>query len=458
MKKSTCILLILLLVFISACGTSSSTASVSSSSSAASSSSVASSAASSSSSAAASSTAASGGKRVLRVAAESWEVTKIFLEDAEKSFEAAHPDVDVQIITYADTGVLSSYVLNWTQNATDVDLVFLDGGVAFAKGFDAKGLICDFENDLKIFSNYDSSKVASNALDYGRVNGKLVCFPIIQEVYGISCNVGMFKNAGLVDANGKPLAINSWDDFLEYAKKLTVKDSSGAITQQGGSIQFGNNLVTCIGAALIAQDGTALASDGISYNFDSDTCRNLLKNWQEGVVAGCYPVDTFADNSGGRNALKAGKLAMCYEAAGRWLEANNMLGDGTCIVQPVPGGKGTAGFACGVVVPKCSPNGDLAAQFITETLLGEYVQTNAFKKYGKMAVVTEYLNQVYKEVPTWSALSDSISKAKAVPNYNEAQKFSEGVCSILQAGLVDTKTTPDSMAKDLIALNSSISK
>ena len=34
-------------------------------------------------------------KRVLRVAGESWQVTKIFLEDAAAAFMEAHPDVTV---------------------------------------------------------------------------------------------------------------------------------------------------------------------------------------------------------------------------------------------------------------------------------------------------------------------------------------------------------------------------
>lgn len=51
-------------------------------------------------------------KRVLRVAGESWQVTKIFLEDAAAAFMEAHPDVTVEVITYADTSVLSTYSLD----------------------------------------------------------------------------------------------------------------------------------------------------------------------------------------------------------------------------------------------------------------------------------------------------------------------------------------------------------
>lgn len=401
---------------------------------------------------------ADGEKRVLRVAAESWEINKIFLEDAARIFEEAHPDVDVELITYADTGVLTTYTLNWMQGETDVDLVFLDGGVAFAKQFAAKDLICDFENDLKIFENYDVNKLKPGVVDIGRVDGKFVSFPAIYEVYGISVNKDMFKAAGLVDENGEPLPIKTWDDFYDFANKLTLKDANGVVTKQGASIQFGNNMLGCICGALVGQTGGVLADDGISYNVDSDAFRYILGVWQKGILDGSISRDTFVDNSGGRNALKAGNLAMCYEAAGRWMEAEAMLGEGTMTVLPLPGGMGTYGFGCGMVVPKCSPNGDLAAQFILEGVLSEYVQTNTFSQYGKMAVVAEYFDKAVESKQPWKNLDESMQNAIQHPIYEDQQKFQEGVCAILQAGLVDAETTPDDMIAEIVELMNGVRK
>lgn len=402
--------------------------------------------------------AASGQKRTLRVAGESWQVSKIFLEEAAALFEEAHPDVDVEIITYADTSVLSTYILDWARGNTDVDIVFLDGGVTFAKQFDAKGLIYDFEKDLDIFKNYDPNNLKPGVLDYGRVNGNLINFPIIFEVYGVSVNIGMFKEAGLVDEGGNPLPIKDWDDFYEYAKKLTIKDANGVVTQQGASIQFGNNLIGCIAAALAGELGHVTTEDGINFDLQNDAFRSILANWQKGVLDGYYSVDTFVDNSGGRNALKAGNLAMCFEAAGRWMEAELMLGKGTVTVLPTPGGKGTYGFGGGVVVPKASPNADLATAFITETLLGEFVQTNTFTQFGKMSVVADFYDKSVGEIPTWGNLDKSMDNALMPPTYEDGQKWLDGVCTILQAGLVDANITPDMMIDQIIELMGSIRK
>ena len=400
----------------------------------------------------------SGERRKLRVAAESWQVTKIFLEDAAAAFMKDHPDVDVEVITYADTSVLSTYTLNWMQDTTDVDIVFIDGGVKFAKQFDAKGLICDFDKDLNFFNYVSQDQFCNGVLEYGKVQGRQVALPIIQEVYAISCNVDMFKAAGLVDEQGNCLQPKDWDEFYEFAKKLTIRDANGNVTQQGASIQFGNNLLTIIASSLAGVKGNITLDDGVTYDIDNDEFRAIVANWQKGVQEGVYSIATFADNSGGRNALKAGTLAMCYEAAGRWMEAENMLGAGTMTLANPPGGKGTLGFGGDIVVPKCSPNQDLVCQFVAEQLLGEHVQTNTFTQYGKMSVIKSYFDAAIEAVPIWANIKDSMDKAIGAPSYNEEQKFLDGACAIFQAGLVDPNTTADQIVNELVELMNSVDK
>lgn len=400
----------------------------------------------------------SGEKRKLRVAAESWQVTKIFLEDAAAAFMKNHEDVEVEVITYADTSVLSTYTLDWMQNSTDVDIVFIDGGVKFAKQFDAKGLICDWETDLDFFSYVSKDQFCNGVLEYGKVDGRQVALPIIQEVYGISCNVEMFKAAGLVDAEGNILQPKTWDEFYEFAEKLTIRDENGTIIQQGASIQFGNNLTMIIAGALAGTKGNIVTEDGVTYDIDNDEFRAIVANWQKGVQAGVYSIDTYADNSAGRNALKAGTLAMCYEAAGRWMEAENMLGEGTMALANTPGGKGTLGFGGDIVVPKCSPNQDLACQFVAEQLLGEHVQTNAFTQYGKMSVISTYFDAAIEAVPVWASIKDSMANAMGTPSYNEEQKYLDGACAIFQAGLGDPNTSADDIVNQLVELLATIDK
>ena len=228
-------------------------------------------------------------KRVLRVAGESWQVTKIFLEDAAAAFMEAHPDVTVEVITYADTSVLSTYSLDWANGTTDVDLVFLDGTM-YAQQFAAKGLISDWETDLKFFDNYSADNFVENVVDFGRINDSLVLMPIIYEVNGINVNIPMFKEAGLVDADGNPLQPETWEEFYEFAKKLTIVDESGAVIQQGASINFGGNMMSSVASTLAAANGRIVGDDGITMDFDNENFREILAIWKQGVADGYFPL------------------------------------------------------------------------------------------------------------------------------------------------------------------------
>lgn len=401
---------------------------------------------------------AAAGKRKLTIAAESWEINKIFLEQAAKSFMETHPNVEVEIVTLADQGVLGNYILDWSKGNTEVDLVFLDGGVYSAE-YAAKNLIYDFEKDLNFFSDFPKTNFQPGTLETGLVKGAQVCLPAIYEVYAISINKAMFKEAGLVDAKGEPLPIKTWDDFYNFAEKLTKKDASGTVTQVGGSIQFGNNLAGILGCSVIAEYGELYGPDGITYNVDTPEMKHMIGLWQKGIQNGYLSKSTFTDNAGGRNGFKAGQIAMCYEAAGRWMEAVATVGAENLGLVAVPGAaEATYCFGCQMVVPKASKNADLACQFIKEGVYGEHSQTQAFTQYGKMAVISKYFQKALDETPLWKSIEQSMNNARIVPNYDEQQKYINGLNTIFQAGLVNPKTSSSDIVKQILDLAASIRK
>lgn len=126
-------------------------------------------------------TAVSGKKKTITIAAESWQINKISLEHAAEEFEAAHPDVNVEIVTIADQTKLSNYILDWSKGSTDVDLVFLDGGI-YSVEYASKGLIYDFDKDLNFFGDYPATNFTSGSLETGFVSGGQYCLPAIYEV------------------------------------------------------------------------------------------------------------------------------------------------------------------------------------------------------------------------------------------------------------------------------------
>lgn len=395
----------------------------------------------------------SGEKRVLRVAGESWQVTKIFLEDAAAAFMADHPDVSVEIVTYADTSVLSTYSLDWANGTTDVDLVFLDGTM-YAQQFAAKGLICDWETDLKFFDSFSADRFVENTVDFGRIDGSLVLMPVIYEVNGININLSMFREAGLVDAEGNPLQPQTWQEFYEFAKKLTIVDQNGAVVQQGASINFGGNMMSSIASTLAAANGRMVCDDGITMDFDNENFREILAVWKQGVADGYFSIETFADTSAARNAYKAGNLAMCFESGSRWMEAAESLGIENVSVLDVPGFLGNCGNTNGVVVPKCSANTDLAVQFVQEQLLGEHVQTNTYAVYGKMSVIKEFYDGVVSDNPIWANLSRSSANAQPIPPYEQISLFKDELKNIIQDGLINKDV--NTIIEELVEMAGSI--
>lgn len=65
-------------------------------------------------------------------------------------------------------------------------------------------------------------KFGKNALEgRAKYHGKIYDLPVSTATYGLIYNVQMFKDAGIVDENGNAKPPVTWDEVVEYAKKLT---------------------------------------------------------------------------------------------------------------------------------------------------------------------------------------------------------------------------------------------
>lgn len=373
-------------------------------------------------------------EKVIRVACESWHVTKVFLEHAAESFEANHPGVKVELQTYADQTVISNYAINWAAGETPVDMVIIDG-TEFVQQFLAKDLVYDWENELNLYNYINEDAFVPSAVEAGRINGTLYCLPIMQEIDVININKKMFKEAGLVDENGEVLIPKTWEEFHEYAQKMTVVDENGVVQQQGAVIQWNDDLPATVMGTLCALNGSLVKEDGITIDFDNENFRNTLEIWKEGVKDGSFSIDTFADTEAGRNGFKAGTVGMLIESSGRWVEGGNEFGMENVTVAPLPGNyDSTYGYINGIFMPKCAENVELCLQFITEEILGEYCQMNEMEQYGKLPSITEYYEKATDT--RWLNILDSFTNAQAQPKYKDAGKLNDEMRSIVQEALI----------------------
>jgi ABC-type glycerol-3-phosphate transport system substrate-binding protein len=98
--------------------------------------------------------------------------------------------------------------------------------------------------------------------------GKTVALPLHIFARGIHMNDELFKQAGLADANGKPKAPETWDEYTEYAAKISKPDQN-----VWGTMLFnydGNeDAVIHFANFLVMNGGKFIADDYSKFTFNS---------------------------------------------------------------------------------------------------------------------------------------------------------------------------------------------
>ena len=77
----------------------------------------------------------------------------------------------------------------------------------------------DIEGGKELMAKYPKELLSGYTF-----GGKTYCVPFSASTRGLVYNKDMFKKAGIVDENGEPTPPETWDEVVEYAKKLTNPD------------------------------------------------------------------------------------------------------------------------------------------------------------------------------------------------------------------------------------------
>lgn len=187
----------------------------------------------------------------------------------------------------------------------------------------------------------------------------------------------MYRTDLFAEAGIDPASITTWDGFLEAARKLTVKDASGAVTRYGFAHGFSENqadpplLIPYAlgkGAELFHADGKANftspeAVEGLTFQTDLITKHGVMA---ESAVS--WTVDDVYEQ------FASDRAAMILGASVRVSTLQNQLGKDKVGLMLWPGGGDEphspavmAGWAVGVWSK--SPNAEKAAEFV-EYMLG----------------------------------------------------------------------------------------
>ncbi|MBG1233251.1 extracellular solute-binding protein [Aestuariivirga litoralis] len=159
------------------------------------------------------------------------------INHAIERFNKKFPKVKVEL-------AMDPIATGWGDYVTKVLGQFTSGDTADVYGtaietfqaFASRDLWMPLDDYVK--ANADFSDFAPSLLEQGSYKGKKLYIPIGWNNIMINCNLDLFAKAGVT----KP-ADWTWDQFREAAKKLTVKDASGNVSQYGYEVPNQNFFV-----------------------------------------------------------------------------------------------------------------------------------------------------------------------------------------------------------------------
>lgn len=143
-----------------------------------------------------------------------------------------------------------------------------------------------------------------------KIGDNVYCYPSGMTVRGLVYNKDMFKKAGLVDKDGNPTPPETYDEMVEYAKKLTDESK-----MQYGII-FPVKWVSWTASDIL--DAAAPSGGHSGYNpvtgeYDYTVAEPLLKAVMQIKKDGsCYPGAEGMDNDPARAKFSEGQIGMKF--------------------------------------------------------------------------------------------------------------------------------------------------
>lgn len=148
----------------------------------------------------------------------------------------------------------------------------------------------DIEGTEELISKY-KDKLLELRHQY---EGKTYTLPVSSCTYGLIYNVEMFKEAGLVDQDGNPTPPETWDEVVEYAKKLTnvSEQKYGIIVPAKWSGWYGCDINMAAAAIDGIVDGYDPTTGEYSYDAQAVIMDAYVRMKKDGsVVPGAEGID-----------------------------------------------------------------------------------------------------------------------------------------------------------------------
>lgn len=234
--------------------------------------------------------------------------------------------------------------------------------------FGTNGLLADLKS---IDPALDTSAINQAMIDSATQDGKLYGFPYISSRFVLALNEAVWEKAG------KPALPTTYDELLEFAKKLTFDEAGKPL----GDPAFDKSKVAIYGMSwpgsyevvinyiwnvLFSYGVTPFSADMKDIGFDTEAGRAALQHLKDLQDSGAAtPISLYADANQWAELIPSGKVGV------QWVEANvqqfiNFPDARLQVMDPPagPAGAFVSGAAGYLVIAEASANKPAALDFI----------------------------------------------------------------------------------------------
>jgi sn-glycerol 3-phosphate transport system substrate-binding protein len=371
-------------------------------------------------------------------------ITKI-IDQLVADFEAENPNISVTPIfggSYAET---MTKVQTAVQGGNSPDLAVLFAIDLYTLlSMDAIEKLNSYAEE-EYFEDFFEGFMANS-----RVGEDVWSIPFQRSTIVLYYNKDAFKEAGL-DPEQPP---TNWDELVEYAEKLTVKDESGNVTQWGLEIPSTGYQYWMFQALALQTDKNIMSDDGTEVYFDTPANVEALQFYVDlGQKHGVMPKGTIEWATVPSDFI-SGKTAMMYHTTGNlttvkegadfdfgvaFLPSNNQYG------SPTGGGN--------LYIFKDIPEENKKAawkfiEFLTEPeRVAQWSIDTGYVATRKSAYETELLKNYIQEFPEAEVAKDQLEYADSELSTYQNGNVQKILNDLIQAALNGEMSPEEALKK-----------
>lgn len=331
--------------------------------------------------------------------------TAAAVQDAADEYNASQDAVEIKVVEQVNTQMADQLSLALAANEAP-DIVALDcTKVPYFASVGAFTDITDKYNSLEF-----KDKFAAGMVNSGQIDGTTYAIPFAPDVSVLLYNKDHYEEAGLDPEVGPA----TWEDLVEYSKKLTTDDHYGYVYAGAhpGAYMF------CFMPYVWGNGGDFLTEDGKECVFDSQEAKEAIQLYYDmtneyKVVPPSSVSYSWGEAQDAFLTGKASQIVLGSAAVYNFVNGTAEMNWGACLIPKGPNGDSYASFSGGDNIGITSQCSDVEAAWdFIEFTMSDAVQIERFAKGGLLPARSDQFDNEYFDVtPEYQVLKEAIQVA-----------------------------------------------